>query len=143
MNNLTKTAISGGNIRRSRVVYMSDQFTVLEMSVATSFPPFGIVQDNSRKAPGTAFDTSLFAAASGDELLVWAAGSVALAECGNTVTAGKMVTVDSTARIINSTYGAATSLPVLFGWEVGKALENGAAGDMIRIEVMPQRASTS
>lgn len=130
MHNHTKSAISGGNIRRSRVVYMSTDFTVLEMSVNTSFPVYGVSQEWSRQAPGTPFDTSLYAAQSGDELLVYVAGSTALCECGNTVTAGKMVTADSTARIAD-----ATGAPPWSFFAVGKALESGAAGDVVRVEI--------
>jgi hypothetical protein len=143
-HNHTRTAISGGNLRRSRVVYMSTDFTVLEMSVATSFQPYGVTQEYSRKAPGTPFDTSLFAAASGDEVLIYGAGATALAECGGTVTAGKRVTVDSTARVVDSVFaGGLTSLAISMGWEVGLALESGAAGDVVRVEVNPSRGYIS
>ena len=143
MQNHVKSALSGGNIRRGRVLFFSDDNVVLEASVNTSFPPAGIAGTNSRWAPGTAFDTSLYHATSGQEVLVSTNGAEALAECGGTVTAGKQVTFDSTARIVNSTLGSATSLPVLIGWEVGTAIEDGAAGDLVRIRVQPQRAVTS
>src|SRR3954470_2085253 len=107
--NHVKSALSGGNIRRGRVLFMSGANIVLEASVNTSFPPVGVAGTASRWAPGTAFDTSLFHATSGQEVLVYTNGAEALCECGNTVTAGKQVTYDSTARILNSTLGAATS----------------------------------
>lgn len=140
-HNHTKTAISGGNIRRCRVVYLSDEWTVLEMSTAQSWAPYGVAQEYSRKAPGTPFDTSLYAAANGDELLVYTIGGRALAECGGTVTGGNMVTVDSTARIVNSNFGAAqfSGGPVSTGWNIGLALESGTAGDVVRIDVNPTR----
>lgn len=127
-----RTAVSGGALRRSRVVYMSDDYKVLEMSVNTSFAPFGILQEYCRYAPGTPFDTSLQAAtASGQEVLVYCDGATAIAECGGTVTAGKLVTSDSTARIVD--VGGA---PPFSMYVVGRALEDGAAGDVIRIEVI-------
>lgn len=129
-HNHTKSAIAGGNLRRSRVVFLSDDYTVLEMSVATSFAPFGVTQEYCRKAPGTPFDTSLHAAAAGDEVLVYTAGAIALAECGDTVTAGKTLTVDSTARVID-----AGGAPPFSFYPVGVALEDGAAGDVVRIRV--------
>lgn len=126
-----KTAVCGGNIRRNRVVWMNDDFTVLEMSVATSFVPFGIAQGSSRNAPGTPFDTSLFAGSSGDEICVWTDGAEgALAECGGTVTAGKTLTADSTARVVD-----AGGAPPFSFYPVGVALEDGATGDVIRIKV--------
>lgn len=143
MQNHVKSAVAGGNIRRGRVLFFSDDNIVLEASVNTSFPPAGIAGTNSRWAPGTAFDTSLFHATSGQEVLVATNGAEALAECGNTVTAGKAVTYDSTARVVNSTLGGATSLPVLQAFEIGTALEDGTAGDLVRIRVQPQRAVTS
>lgn len=144
MHNHTRSVVAGGNIRRGRVVYMSDDYTVLEQSVNTSFEPYGIAQPNSRFAPGTAFDTSLFAATNGKSLLVYGRGSVALAECGGTVTAGKRVVADSTARIVDSVFaGGLTSLAISTGWEVGTALEDGAVGDVVRIEVHQTRGYIS
>jgi hypothetical protein len=131
MHNHTKTAVSGGNLRRGRVVFLSDDFTVLEMSTALSFPVFGVTQIHSRKAPGTPFDTSLYAAQSGDEVTVTVQGGTALAECGNTVTAGHYVVADSTARVAN----AGGSAPPFSMHIVGKALEDGAAGDVVRVLV--------
>jgi len=131
MNEHMRTAVSGGTIRRSRVVWMSDDYTVLEQSVATSFAPYGIAQEWCRNAPGTPFDTSLYAAASGDELLVYTDGATGLAECGGTVTAGKMLVADSTARVVN-----ATGAPPFSFYTVGRALEDGDTGDVIRVEVI-------
>lgn len=144
-HNHTITAVSGGNIRRGRVVFLSDEWTVLEASVNTSFPPLGISGPNSRKAPGTPFDTSLYHAQSGDEVFIFTAGyQSALAECGGTVTAGKRVTWDSTARIVDSVSGGGlTSLAISFNWEVGTAMESGAAGDVIRIQVHPSQGYRS
>ena len=142
-HNHTTTAVSGGNIRRCRVVYLSDDFTVKELSTPSNTgAPLGISQEFCRKAPGTAFDTSLHAAASGDELLVYTDGSIALAECGNTVTAGTPVTHDATARVIDTIFGVntGTSFGISWGWEVGTALEDGAAGDVVRIKVHFNRA---
>lgn len=143
-HNHTRTAITTGNIRRSRVVFMSTDHTVLEASVATSLQPYGISQEYSRKAPGTPFDTSLYAAQNGDELLVYVNGAQALAEAGGTVTGGKRVTYDSTARIVDSPFaGGLTSLAISSGWEIGLALESGGAGDVLRIEVDPSRGYIS
>ena len=125
------SATCGGNIRRGRVVWMNTDYTVLEMSVAVSFPPFGIAQPSSRNAPGAPFDTSLFAGSSGDSICIWTDGAVgALAESGGTVTAGKAVVADSTARIVDVGGAPPYSFVV-----VGQALESGAAGDVIRIKV--------
>ncbi len=126
-----KTAVCGGTIRRSRVVFMSDDFTVLEQSVNTSFVPYGIAQEYSRGAPGTPFTTSLEAGTTGDEIKIYGNGSVGLAECGASVTAGKMVTADATARIVN-----VTGAPPWSFFPVGMALEDGTVGQVIRIDVI-------
>ena len=130
-----RTVVVGGTagtdkVRRSRVVYLSDNFAVLEMSVQTSFPAFGIAQEWCRQAPGTPADTSLFAGASGDEIMVYVNGCIGLAECGGTVTQGKVVTGDSTARIVD-----AGGAPPFSFYAVGLALESGAAGDVVRVKV--------
>lgn len=129
-NEHLKTAVAGGNIRRSRVVMMTSPFTVVEMSTNLSFPAFGIAQEWTRNPPGTPFDTSLRAAESGDELRVYGPGSEGKAECGGTVTAGKYVTADGTARIVDAGGSPPWSFHV-----VGRALEDGAAGDVIRVQV--------
>lgn len=143
MHNHTMTAVSGGNLRRGRVAFLSNDYTVLELSTPSNTgAPAGIIQIHSRKAPGTPFDTSLYAAQSGDEVTIYTDGAIALAECGNTVTAGTRVTSDATARIIDTIFGVptGTSFGVSWGWEVGTALEDGAAGDVVRIKVDVSRA---
>ncbi len=143
MHNHTITAVSGGNLRRGRVAFLSNDYTVLEMSTPSNTgAPLGIIQIHSRKAPGTPFDTSLYAAQSGDEVTLSVEGATALAECGGTVTAGTRVTNDATARVIDTIFGVPTgaSFGVSWGWEVGTALEDGAAGDVVRIRVDFNRA---
>lgn len=133
-----KTAVVGGTsqlVRRSTVVFLSDDFRVLMMSTNASFAPYGIAQNWVRNTPGTPFQVSNEAGSTDEEIMVWTHGAIALAECGNTVTAGKMVTTDTTARVVDSAgIGAAISTAV---WDVGLALEDGAAGDVIRVQVMP------
>ena len=132
------TAIVGGtteSVYRSRVVFISDDYKALMMTVNTSFSPFGVAQGSARQPPNTPFNTSMQAGISDQEIKVYGPGSTALAECGGTVTAGKMVTVDSTARIVDSSApAAALSTPL---WDLGLALEDGGAGDVVRIRVMP------
>lgn len=131
MHNHTGTGQANGNIRRGRVVFLSDDFIVSEASVNTSFPPIGITMEYTRFAPGTPFDTSLYAATDGLEVAYTGNGGVAKAECGGTVTAGKAVTYDSTARIVDATGFPG---PVSY-WVVGIAREDGAAGDVVRVDV--------
>lgn len=127
-----RSIVAGGTIRRSRVVYVSTDYTAVEqVSYSVSFMPLGISQEWCRNPPGTPYDTSLNAAVSGEELLVYTDGSIALAECGNTVTAGKMVVSDTTSRIVD-----APGAPPFSFYTVGRALESGAAGDVVRIEVI-------
>jgi hypothetical protein len=126
-----RTAVSGGNIRRSRVIFQTAEWTANEMSTNLSFPPLGIAQEWGRYPPGTPFDVSNEAARSGDEVLYYAPGSVGLAECGGTVTGGKVQTVDSAARIVD-----ATGSPPWSFHAVCKALEDGSAGDVVRVEVL-------
>jgi hypothetical protein len=110
---------------------MSDDYTVLEQSVNTSFAPYGIAQESSRGAPGTPYTTSLEAGGAGEEISIYGDGSTGLAECGASVTAGKLVTADATARIVN-----ATGAPPWSFFTVGRALEDGTVGQVIRIEVI-------
>lgn len=122
-----KTAIAGGNIRRSRVVMLTDEFIAVEMSTNLSNPSFGIAQEWCRQPQGTPFNTSMEAATSGEEFLAYTQGQIGLAECGGTVTAGKMQTTDSTGRIVDST----GSPPQSF-WNVFRAEENGTTGLVVR-----------
>lgn len=138
--NMISRVVGGGStdkVIRSRVVWQSDDFAVLMMSTNTggSYVPVGIAQEWTRHPPGTPYNVSNEAGNNGDDILVYGAGSIALAECGNTVTGGRMVTVDSTARIVNSVVDEAISVNV---WDIGMAEEDGAVGDVIRVRVMPQ-----
>lgn len=130
-NQHIKTAISGGNIRRSRVIMGSGEYGAVEASTNLSQPPLGIALEHTRNPPGTPFDVSGVIATSGKEVPYYAAGAEGRAECGGTVTAGKLQTYDSTARIVDATGSPPYSMHVVF-----KAKESGGAGDLVRGEVL-------
>lgn len=126
-----RTAVAGGTIRRSRVVMGLGEYGAVEASTNLSFPPLGIAFEHSRNPPGTPYDTSLQIADSGDEFAYYGAGSEGRAECGGTVTAGKLQTYDSTARIVDATGSPPYSMHV-----VCIAKENGSTGDVVRVNVL-------
>lgn len=133
------TAVVAGtseSVYRSRAVYLSDDYKCTMLTVATSFAPLGIAQEWCRQPPGTPYNTSMQAGISTEEIVIYAAGSEALAEVGSAgVTVGLMVTVDTTGRVVNSSAPpAALSTPL---WDLGVAMEDGTSGDVIRIRVMP------
>lgn len=122
-----RTAVAGGAIRRSRVVYTIGEYLIGEMSTNLSQPPAGIAMEHTRCPPGTPFDTSLQIGFSGDEVPYYGPGAEGRAECGGTVTAGKLQTVDSTARIVDATGSPPFSFHCVF-----EAKESGSAGDVVR-----------
>lgn len=132
-NQHIRTAVAAGTIRRSRVIMGSGEYGCVEASTNLSFPPLGIALEHSRNPPGTPFDTSLQIADTNDEVPYYAAGAIGRAECGGTCTAGKLLTYDSTARVVDAGGSPPFSMHC-----IGKALENGAAGDVIRVEVLPR-----
>lgn len=127
---------TGQKVGRGRVVFQNSDYSCLEMSSAgaTSFAPMGISQLNTQDPPGTPFDTSMYAGQSGDTISVFGNGSIAHAECGATVAAGQYVSPGTDARIVPSiSFGYGTGLS--FCHVVGKALEGGTTGDVVRMEV--------
>ena len=140
-----RTAVVGGTsqkVRRSRAVWMTGDYTVLEMSAASGQAgsvvgnptPYGIAQEWSRNTPGTPFDVSCEAGNTGDEILVYGDGALAKAECGATIAAGDYVTAGTDARIITTDLTIQPNLSVVT-MVLGQALEAGTAGDVIRVQM--------
>lgn len=132
-NEHMKSAVVGGTsqkVRRSRVVWMTSDFSVLEASNATasSFAVVGVAQPWTRNPAGTPFDTSLEAGNSGDEIMYYANGAEGYVELGGTVQAGNPIGPDTAARAVQAfSVGISGTY-----WTIGEALESGTAGDVIR-----------
>lgn len=131
-------------VRRSRCVWQTSDFAVLEMSAAFAASvaspgiatPAGIAQEWSRNPPGTPFDTSLEAGLSGDEIMVYTNGAIARAELGGTVAAGQPLIAGTDARVITGgAVGLGANSVVTGAWLMGTALEGGTVGQVVRMEV--------
>jgi len=122
-----------GNVLPSSVVKLSNlgDFSCVQATGATNEVPFGIAQNWTKGASGTAF-ASVYAGVAGDEIMVWAAGSICIAavkqEAGS-IQAGNSVGPNSLGEIVT----------VNTGYAVGWLLESGTASrrERLRIFVFP------
>lgn len=110
-------------------------FSCVQATGAANEIPFGIAQNYTKGAPGTPFATT-YAGTVGDEIEVWAAGSVcqaAVKQESVNINAGNSVGSNANGELVT----------VNTGWAVGFLLENGTANrrERLRIFVFPHNRS--
>ncbi len=124
--------IAGGDIRPSRFVKQSTSadHTVLEADANEAI--IGIASEAGREPPLPSVSTIL-AASSGDNVLVYTEGDTCLLELGGTVAAGDNLKSDADGK------GVAIATTGTTAQEIGaKALTSGASGEFIRVQVFRQ-----
>jgi nitrous oxidase accessory protein NosD len=126
-----------GNVKPSAVVKLSSlgDFSCVQCTAATNEVPFGIAQNYTKGAQGTPF-ASVYAGETGDEIEVWAPGSVcqaAVKQESVNINAGNSVGSNANGEIVT----------VNTGWAVGWLLEGGTAArrERLRIFVFPHLRS--
>lgn len=114
-----------GNISPCRFVEISNPYRVRQPSSA-NVKVFGVSQNGTRNAPGTAADDG-YAAITGEQLQVFGEGEVCLLELGSGgASAGNRLANDNTGKGVVATSGQ----------NVGAiAIDDGVSGDKIRVYV--------
>lgn len=134
--NVDMTFRATGDINTRRFVTTDAALTAgfgVKQAVAAAVTQvvIGISQDYDKAAPGLAGSTAGLAAASGDQLLVKGWGSVAMLELGT----GGCAAWDGMVPDVNGKGVVASSnAGVVYN---ALALEPGAAGDFVRVLVLP------
>ena len=128
--------VAGGTIAPCRFVVPdpSADETIVQCSV-NGQPVIGVMQEGMRDTPGLTGASDVVAASSGDQdFKVHGLGDVCLIECGGTFNAGAEVMPDTSGKAIYA----------LVGYYVGGiALQAGASGRKVRIQVVRYQKSTS
>lgn len=128
-----RSMVAAATIYPSHVVKQSPAGDFEVATAVTGDVPWGIAQEYQRGAPGTPFEAGGVAAVAGDEIAIYALGSIcraAVKRTADAIPAGAFVGPSSTGEIIQ----------VTSGWAVGKLLESGNSGDnsFLRVQVDPQ-----
>jgi len=132
---LEKGFRAGGTIRPSRFVKITGDSTVEECDAGD--PIFGISGEWTRDTPVDVYtSTGINAALDGDQVTIYGTGDAGcLLEIAGVVTAGSLLQSDANGAGI-----VLTTIPATADQEAGAvALEAGAAGDKIRVQVLARR----
>lgn len=121
-----RTFVATGNINPARFVKMSGDFSVAQAGASDS--PVGVSFDIARNA------TATLAAVSGEGIGVYTEGAECWLQAGDTVTAGQLLIPDASGQ------GVPVSGYVSLG---AIALEGGASGELIRVQVRIESADAT
>jgi len=122
----TMSIKSGGNIRPSRAIKLSADYTAVEGAAITD-NCIGIAAEGSKNAPG-AF-TSTYLAESGDQFEYYPSGSDCVAELGGTATFGQFLVSAADAQLI-AAVGSASEIAIAVCYQ------GGAVDELVRVRVI-------
>jgi hypothetical protein len=122
--------IADGDISVSRFVTGgASDFTVTEADANELI--FGISQEGPRLPPGI-YGADAKAAVDGEALRVYGLGETCMLEVGDSVSAFRFLKADADGKGVHLATGTAT-----LQYYGALSLENGAAGEKIRVQVIP------
>ncbi len=121
---------ASANISPSRFVTISGTKTVAQAGDNQEI--LGVAQEGSNKAPLQDMVSTVYAAETGQSLMVYGPGELCLVEAGGTITAGNLLKADSQGRAV----AIATTGTTIQNYGA-VALEGGASGDKILCLVLP------
>lgn len=131
------TKVSNGNIAPCRFVTIAttakDRVTQATAgSGSAGDPPYGISGTGTRNRPSSLANDDGFIAIAGENVLVWGNPEKdVFLELGGTVTAGDSLKSDANGKGLTTTTAN--------DWIGAIAMESGVSGDLVRVQVVPQR----
>lgn len=129
MANTNPSYLAGGTIRPSRFVKITAAHTVSESDANEA--SVGVSQEGGNQPPLSDLVSTINAAVSGETLKVYGLGDECLLELGDTVTAGQYLKSDADGKGVPvATTGTTLQLAGAL------ALDAGAAGDLLRVQVL-------
>jgi len=102
---------AGGNIAPSRIIALSDAFTVTQAGATDDDDLLGVSAESTKDAPGLS-GASTNHAESGDPVQYYGPGQVCLVEAGASITAPALCTSDANGRAVTAATGERAVLRV-------------------------------
>ena len=103
---------AGGNILPSRIIKLSDAFTVTQADAAAEDELLGVAAESTKDAPGLT-GASANHAESGDPVQYYGPGEFCLVEAGAAITAPDLCKSDANGRAIAATTGTRAVVRVI------------------------------